>query len=258
MAAAPTETKGFIGAGDVYIARFDTVTGLYDPYQGPFETAKFEIAASADLKEQISKGRFTYGQVTAAASIPKPVDFNVDFAQIDKVTLAIALQGTSVKTVQTVDAITSATIIASLDGWVQTNFTNIDPVAFSVKDTLGATTFVMGTDYVMNFEMGLFKALSSGTITEAEIVKMTGATLAGSAVVISGATAPQIRAKFLFDGINYVDGSSCKVEAFEALMSSSAAFDFLAGDFNKAPLKGRLVTPPGGSTPFKVTLKQAG
>src|ERR1700739_459195 len=94
MATAP-ETKGFIGAGDVYISRFNPSTGTFDPYQGPFETAKFEIAASADLKEQISKGRFTYGQVTAAASIPKPVDFNVDFAQIDKTTLAIALQGDS-------------------------------------------------------------------------------------------------------------------------------------------------------------------
>jgi hypothetical protein len=256
--AAATETKGFIGAGDVYISRFDQTTGLFEPYQGPFETSKFEIGASADLKEQISKGRFTYGQVTAAASIPKPVDFNVDFAQIDKTTMAIALQGSGAVVTNAVQTITDQPITASLDAWVQTPFTNIDPVAFSVKDTLGTDTFVLGTDYEMNFEMGLFKALSGGAITAAESVKITGATLAVTAVVISGATDPQIRAKFLFDGINFVDGQPTKVECFDALVSSSAAFDFLASDFNKASLKGRLVTPPGGATPFQVTLKQTG
>lgn len=255
--AAP-ETKGFIGAGDVYIARFDPTTGLYDPYQGPFETAKFEIAASADLKEQISKGRYTYGQVTAAASIPKPTDFNVDFAQIDRTTMAIALQGSSVKTTQVVQTITAVPVVASLGGWVETGYSNINPTGFAVKDTAGTLTYDLGVDYEINFEMGLLKALEGGAIIEAESVKITGATLAGATIVISGATDPQIRAKFLFDGINYVDGSPCKVECYEALVSSSAAFDFLASDFNKASLKGRLVTPPGGSTPFKVSLKQPG
>lgn len=255
MAAA--ETKGFIGAGDVYIARFNSTTGVFDSYQGPFETAKFEIAASADLKEQISKGRFTYGQVTAAASIPKPVDFNVDFAQIDKTTLAIALQGSSSVTTQVVTAIND-TVVVQLDGWVQMAHTNIDPVAFVVKDATGTDTFVQGVDYLVNFEIGFLKALSTGTITAAESVKVTGNTLAGTSVVIAGATDPQIRAKFLFDGINFVDGLPCKVECPDALMSSSAAFDFLAADFNKAPLKGRLVTPQGKLTPFTVTLKQPG
>lgn len=255
---AATETKGFIGAGDVYISRFDQATGVFDPYQGPFETSKFEIGASADLKEQISKGRFTYGQVTAAASIPKPVDFNVDFAQIDKTTMAIALQGSGAVVTSTVQTITDVDVIASLDAWVQLDFTNIDPTGFTVKDTAGAVTFVVGTDYEINFEMGLLRAISGGAITDAESVKISGATLAVTAVVISGATDPQIRAKFLFDGINFVDGQATKVECFDALVSSSAAFDFLASDFNKASLQGRLVTPPGGATPFQVTLKQQG
>lgn len=250
------ETKGFIGAGDVYIARFNPTTGLYDAYQGPFETSKFEIGASADLKEQISKGRFTYGQVTAAASIPKPVDFNVDFAQIDKTTMAMALQGSSALDTKGVITITAQPVTAELDGWVPTGYADIDPTGFLVKDSGALTTFVEGTDYVMNYEMGMLKALSTGTITEAEALKITGATLASKHIVISGATDPQIRAKFLFDGINYVDGAATKVECYQAMMSAAAAFDFLASDFNKASLKGRLVTPAGQVTPFKVSLKQ--
>lgn len=255
MAAA--ETKGFIGAGDVYISRFNTTLGAYDPFTGPFETTKFEISASADLKEQISKGRYTYGQVTAAASIPKPVDFSVDFAQIDKTTMAMALQGDSAVVNAIVETITEHPVTIKLGGFVDVGYTNINPVGFSVTDTSSTPVVFQETvDYVMNYDIGMIQAVVGGAITEDEIIKINGATLANTSVVVTGAVDPQINAIFRFDGINYVDGQPCRVDVYQAIVSSAAAFDFLASDFNKASLKGRLVTPAGQAAPFKVTLKQ--
>lgn len=257
MTAAATETKGFIGAGDVYISRFDPVAAAYGPYIGPFETSKFEISASADLKEQISKGRYTYGQVTAAVPIPKPVDFSVDFAQIDKTTMAMALQGDSAVVTTSIATITTHSVITAPDGWVDTGYTNISPTAFLVTDGASTpVTFVLGTDYEMNWDLGMIQALSTGAITAAETVKISGTTVANTSIVITGATDPQINARFRFDGINYVDGQPCRVDVYQAIMSSAAAFDFLASDFNKASLKGRLVTPAGQAEPFQVKLKQ--
>ena len=39
--------RGFLGAGDLYIARY--VNGVLQAYQGPFEASKFEIKPNVDL-----------------------------------------------------------------------------------------------------------------------------------------------------------------------------------------------------------------
>ena len=66
--------RGFLGAGDLYIAAY--VAGVKQPYEGPFECRKFEIKPNSELKELVSKGRSTYGQVIESVPVPKPADVN--------------------------------------------------------------------------------------------------------------------------------------------------------------------------------------
>ncbi len=54
-------SRAFIGAGDLYIARY--VNGAFEDYAGPFECEQFEIKPNVELREKVSKGRSTYGQV---------------------------------------------------------------------------------------------------------------------------------------------------------------------------------------------------
>ena len=39
--------RGFLGAGDLYIAR--QVSGVFQPFTGPFECTKFEIKPNVEL-----------------------------------------------------------------------------------------------------------------------------------------------------------------------------------------------------------------
>lgn len=55
--------RGFLGAGDLYVARYNPATAQFDAFKGPYEATKFEIKPNVELKEMSSRGRETYGQV---------------------------------------------------------------------------------------------------------------------------------------------------------------------------------------------------
>ena len=79
--------RGFLGAGDLYISR--QVGGSFLDYEGPFECTKFEIKPNVELKEQISKGRDTYGQVVETVALPKPAVLTVEGDDAVLVSLAV-------------------------------------------------------------------------------------------------------------------------------------------------------------------------
>lgn len=244
--------RGFLGAGDLYIAPFNPSTGAFDGFQGPYECSKFEIKASSDLKEMTSHSRTQYGQVIAAVSIPKPTEFSVTMAEINNETLTTALMGSQTPSTQASGTLTDSPITAKLDHYVQLPKQNLSDVAFEVTNSAGTTTYVLGTDYVVNWRLGMVKALSTGTIIAAEALLVSGTYNAIDGTMISGATQTQIRAQFMLDGINFVDGSPSIVRCPDCIMSSSAALDFLKSDFADAPLTGRVTTPIGAAAPFTV------
>ncbi len=314
-------SRAFLGAGDLYIARYNPLTAAFDAYTGPFEAAKFEIKASSDLKEATSKGRTTYGQVLETVAIPKPSDFTVELAEVNKEALVIALLGTTSTinvgsgtltdeevdlatgggwtqlskqniaasgfavtaeavvtgaisgTTLTVSAVTSGELVVgqTISGTGVTAATTITALGtgtggtgtytVSASQTASSTTitairtYTLTTDYLVNYRLGMIRAVSTGAIADGATVLVNATHNAISGTRIDGATNAQIRAKFKLDGINFVDGLPCIVECKEAVVSSSAAFDFLGNDFGKVPLNGRLKTPTGETTPFTVDLR---
>ena len=107
--------RGFLGAGDLYLAR--QVAGVWEDYSGPYECTKLEIKPNVELKEQISKGRSSYGQVIETVAIAQPSDLSVDLAEVNKETLAIALLGTTAALSQASGTLTDEALVAKLDKW---------------------------------------------------------------------------------------------------------------------------------------------
>ena len=69
--------RGFLGAGDLYISRYNPTTGLFDDFTGPFEATKFEVKPNVELKEMSSRGRSSYGQVIESVALPQPAEFTL-------------------------------------------------------------------------------------------------------------------------------------------------------------------------------------
>jgi hypothetical protein len=247
-------SRGFLGAGDVYAQFYDPLTADFGPWEGPFETKKFEIKVDSDRKEMTSRGKTTYGQVVESVAIPKPNDFSLEFTEVNHRSMATALAGTSSDFNQASGTLTATDFTAKLEKWLDLGKQNFATVV--VKDSTGATTYDENTDYVVNYRMGWVKPLAGGAIAADEVLKINGTYNAVSATKVDGATQAQIRARFKFDGINFADQLPVIVTVHEASIAAKSAFDFLQDDFATVPLEGRMKTPAGMTSPFSVQLNK--
>lgn len=244
--------RALLAAGSVYLARFSG--GVAQAPQGPFEASKFAITPKSTVKNAVSKGRDTYGQVVETVVVPDVPEFAIDLTEVNKVTLAIALLGDGA-----IDTQASGTLAAVaytldvLDSWVDLGKGNISDVV--VTNTGATVTYVEGTDFIVNPNLGWIKPLSTGTMTAAEPVKVSATYTSFSETTISGMTDAQLRVRATFDGQNLVDGSPVIATVYEVVLGAKDTIDFLLSDFNKVSLSGSMKTPAGFLAPFIVKLR---
>lgn len=243
--------RALLAAGNVYLGRF--VGGVPGSPEGPFEASKFGITPKSTQKNAVSKGRDSYGQVVETVTIADPSEFEMDLSEINKVTLAMALLGTTSVVNQAGGTITAQAINAELDKWAVLSHGNLTG-SQTVTNAGASTTYVEGVDYIVNEQMGWIKPITGGAITDGEALHVTSTYGALTGTQIDGMTDAQIRVRAYFDGKNLVDNSPVQVTVYELALAASAVFDFLLSDFNKVTLKGVMKTPAGFTSPYIVKL----
>lgn len=245
--------QSFIGAGDVYLDRL-TDAGASQGFV-KVGAGKLEIKPNAEVKEQKSKGRETYGQVIASVAINKPAEITVVLTQVDRKALAIAFLGEDVAHTVAAGTVTDEAMTARHDKGVFLAHRNVSSVV--VTNSTGATTYVLNTDYTLDARLGMITALSTGTITDAQALLVDYTYAAESGYKIQGATKPLVKMGVKLDGKNLVDGAACYVDIWETQVAPESAVDFLSDDWAEITLKGTMVTPIGKAEPFTVTMIDA-
>ena len=244
--------RGFLGAGDLYIARF--VNGVPGPYEGPYECRQFEIRPNVELKEMTSKGRDTYGQIVETVAVAQPADLTVQMAEVNKESLAIALLGTSAPVNQVGGAISNEPVtLASQGVWYSLTKHSLTGAPV-VTNVAGTTTYVNGVDYLIEMQQGWIKSLPGGAIANASTVHVDFTAETTSGTQIRGMTQAQLRARFKLVGKNFADDLPFVVTVHEAVIAADSALDFLQDDFAEITLPGRMKTPAGFTEPFTVNL----
>lgn len=244
---ALSTAQGFIGAGDVY-ARLINADGTYGKRVDFGNTTKFSIKPNADIKEQTSKKRDSAGQILETVALQKPGEVSLTLETINRDGLRYAFMGEDAAYTQTAGDVTAEVTVATLDGWVQLAHEDIS--SFVLTDGDGTPTYTPGTDYVVNARLGMYKPLSTGTITEAQSLKAAYHHAAFTGARIRGNVKPQIRVELLLDGVNQVDNSIGILRCWEVVITPSGEFDWFKDDFNTLELTGKMKTPPGKSEPF--------
>ena len=245
--------RAFLGAGDLYLAR--QVNGVFEDFAGPFECSKFEIKPNVELREQISKGRSTYGQVTETVALQQPADLTVELTEVNRETMAIALLGTTAAITQSAGTLTNEPIVAKLDRWKPLSKANLLESSVVVTNVAGSTTYVKGTDYIVNAQLGWIKALPGGAIADGTTLHVDATYDSISGTQVRGATQAQLRVKVRLDGKNFADDTPCIVTCHEVVIAADAAFDFLSDQFATVTMPGRMKTPAGFNEPFTVDLR---
>lgn len=246
--------RALLFAGDLYIDRVDPATGLATGLVGPWEAEKFAIKTNAVIKERKSRGKTTYGQVVATVALGDSGELEITLSETTAAGLAMALQGTTSALTQSGGTITAESITARLGIWVPLSKRKFQAAGFIVTHTSGTPTYVLGTDYEVNHDQGWVRTKTGGAIVDGATIKVTGTYQAITGTTISGGTQAQVRAKFVLDGKNVADDQLVTVTVYEGVVSSGDVLDLLSGEFAQVPLKGKMTTPSGYTSPFKVDL----
>lgn len=218
--------------------------------------AKLEIKPNSDLIEQISKDKGMYGQISGSAAVNKPADFSLTIADLTGSALAMALQGTNATYSQGSGTATAEVVTAKLGKFVDLAHKNISATGFVVTDSAAAITYVLGTDYNVNYAMGWLEILSTGSITDAESLKVTYTYGAISGTKVKGGTLASVKGVLELDGNNLFDGTPLSVTIWEATLTADGAVDFMSDKPIELSMKGRMSTPTGKDSPFEIVIEQ--
>ncbi len=161
--------RGFLGAGDLYISRY--VNGAFEDWKGPYECSKFEIKPNIELKEMVSKGKTTYGQVIESVALQQPADFTVELPEVNKESLSIALLGSTAALTQSSGTLSDEAITAKLDAWVACTKAawNEAPVVEGGAVSASVTGAIAGTTLTVS-------AVSSGALSVGQVISGSGLT----------------------------------------------------------------------------------
>lgn len=255
--------RGFLGAGDVYINAADATTGQQTGWIYAGNASKFAIKVSSDIKDAISKGRDDYGQVIASVALPKPAELTIDFAEVNRDNIHLAFMGARSLLNTSAGTITAEAVTLYAGVGTALAHGNLTTTGMALKN--GATTYVAGTDYTVNYRLGIVTPKAGSTLatdiaaagTAGLACTMDYGYAATSGLEVAGARVPQLTCAVRLDGKNFADSMPAQVTIHEAKLSPNSEFDFLASDWNTISLSGRLLTPMGKTEPFVVHLYDA-
>ncbi len=250
-----SEARAILAGGLVSLSIFDPVGQVFMPYGKALDADKFEIQPGYEEKVSTSRSHLDYGQARATVILPKPTELSITIAAASAAVLAMQFQGV-------VQALTqgSATVVDEAKSigpgaWTKLANRNIATAGLSVNNAATpSTVYVLGTDYEINYSRGELRALAGGAISTSTPVLIDYTAGAVDATEILGGRNPQIRCKARFDGKNLVDGRPLEVDVREAVLGSSAGFDFLADNFTGVQLNGKIVTPVGQTEGYVVRM----
>ncbi|MCU7839780.1 MAG: hypothetical protein KZQ94_10440 [Candidatus Thiodiazotropha sp. (ex Troendleina suluensis)] len=245
------ENTQIILAGDVYIDRFDAA-GNSVGIVGPVNSDEITISQEVDAMTQTSYMRDSYGQTRASVNMPKPSLIKIHLLDQPADLLAIAFLGDVSAINESIASVSAENVTVVLDRWVDLANRKLNTTlpADAVQDVTDTTTYVEGTDYEINYELGMIRALSTGSITDAEVLHVDYDKAAATGKSITAGTQSQINARLRIDGINKATLELVHTEIFQVTLRPDGDIPLKSAEFITTSLTGELITPEGKSGPM--------
>lgn len=241
-APTPNPQNLYLGAGEVWLDRFDPVTflptGAYR-HLGDVDSLEINTVVKAlEKKSSMDGARGTYANVIVSAD----VDVTLKLAELDPENFALAMLGKPAVWTQAIDAaITAQNInggaVIALDRWYDLGYLN--PHVTSVSQA--SDVLVAGVDYVVDLPTGMIKFPSTGAATAA------ATTWTGTAPAIAGGmewhglenieTYGALRYR---SAKNQIIGAQILLDVWNIQLMPEGNLQLIAEQFGEATLKGKV------------------
>ncbi len=229
---APDVRNYTIGRGNIYFARTnadDENTGEMHLGNGPafLVTPTTENLDHYSSMEGIKKKDLSINVTTDIG-----LKFTLDEPNRNNINLALLGGDTIATTAQGDGNINNAVVIARLDKYVKEGMTYRDLFAGSivVTDATGVVTYVEGTDYTVDYDIGRIRALSTGDITEGESLRVDYSYQASSYPTIQASTRIVMEGLVRFRG-NGEQGTNFEIVAHKVKLAVTGDIPFISDDW---------------------------
>jgi hypothetical protein len=253
-----SNARAILAGGLVSLDLWNTATQSYAGFGSPLDADKFEIVPQSEERTSQSRSHLDYGQARASVVVPQPTQINIDLSAASINAFAMQFQGLVQSLTQSSGAWDDQDVVVGTPGvWQPLGKRNVAEAGFTVTNAGGATTYVLGTHYEVNWQRGEIRFLAvAGAPAAGATVEVSGTYNAVDGKKILGGRVTQVRARARFDGQNLVNGEVVEADVHECVLGTGAGFDFLAADFTAIQLTGRIVTPTGFTEGYEIRFPQ--
>ena len=212
----------------------------------------FEFTPETDIKEQTTKDKGKYGQVIASVPLPGKQNLKITISQVTGRVLAFALLGTLSAYSVGGGSVSDESVTSSLGRFVKLANKNITAGSVVVTSDPAGTTYTEGTDYTVNYSLGMIEFLTAGSISDATGVLVDYSHGAISGNKIEAGTRYEVRGSWRLDGRNLATGKALQVEIDEAVLVTDGSVDLMTDEFVNVTLTGQMITQDGKTSPYTV------
>lgn len=250
-----SQHKGLLIEGLVRINPVDA-NGQPTGWLDPLNTPKLSIGQpNPDTKTRVSNKRGSIGQALGTVHTPKPTELGIEFDDQPYEILQMAFMGEAETWNQEAGTVTDEAVTLIPGRWQtlggEDGVKNINASGFGVaKASTPSTPLVEGTDYEVDREAGLIKAIVGGAISTATPCLIDYGKPAVEGTIIHGGVKTVISCAIRVDGVNTDNGKKCELLIYQADLYQNGEIDVMKRDFISTTLKGTLIIPSGKSAPY--------
>ena len=228
--------------GDLYIETF--TNNVSNGVIGPVDVNSLEVKPDSDKISIPSKRKGKLGQARETYFVPKPATVTIKTSEIPPVLLAAAFMGLESPINQGAGTLTEVALtLPAHPKWVSLGKTNLSATGLVVKE--GATSLVLGTDFEINYALGLLRATKAGAVADGGPVTVSASYNAITGTRIAGNVQPEVKAKLTLDGRSVIGGESIILTVPRASLSPKKAVDFMSDKPIEIELEGELLALDG-------------
>jgi hypothetical protein len=192
-------------SGDLFLNEFlpdKTYAGLL---QVP-GMSKFEITIKTKEEVLKSNGNDSYGAITHSFSVLDDVSGSIELQEFDMRNYAMVFCGVGTLLNSGSGTVEDLPVTAMLGRMVSLGKRNITDGSVVVTNSGGTVTYVLGTDYDINYKIGYITAKSGGAITASQSLLVSFEHLAISGQRIHAGTQAFYTGRGEYHGINLATG----------------------------------------------------
>lgn len=222
--------NAYKGSGKLTFALYDDNGDLIPKYYHLGNAITLELTPESETTEVLSTDNDDYGQALDSMTDPKPTKGTATINRFNRRNLALVFMGEHSQKAISESGITDEVITCVKGGAAR--LANGNASAVSVWDETDTTEYTAGTDYTVETGPGftLIQFPETTTITDGVTLHVDYTAGADAGYVIDGGVKSTRKILLLCDGRNRFTGENGTLEIFEASLSPSSPFNFLAAD----------------------------